>query len=113
MPLNTVWSDVSTLPNVFTFLHQTDLGNRNLNLDGIAGEWRFEIAPRKGRLYVNLGTKTQNDTPIIVMTLIARGSISEDSLTLDAGLELGHAIVIDAFDCLTSTEAQKVWGVQR
>ncbi len=117
-PQGSVWNELSDLPQLLTFLHQPDFDELNLEPDGIGGEWRFEILPNKGRLYVKLGLtmkkpdKKQNESPCVVMTLTARGPVGGSTPTLDEGLELGHKTITNAFDCLTSADAKKIWGVQ-
>lgn len=114
MPRGTVWNELSDLSQVLTFLRQPNFADLELNPDGIGGEWRFEIGSKKGRLYLRLGTKTkkEDETPCIVMTLIARGPIGDEVSSLHEGLELGHKTITDAFDRLTSNDAQQIWGVQ-
>lgn len=110
IPCGTVWKKVSDLPEVLTFLKQLPLGDLGLNSRNIGGEWQFEIAPQKGTLYLTLGMKQENDIANVVMTLLARGPISEDESSLDKGLELGHKTITEAFDRLTSVIAKKHWG---
>ena len=114
IPRDTVWKELSELPQVLTFLKQPNLSDLELNPDGIGGEWRFEIGAIKGRLYVRLGTKMEKETdrPYVVMTLIARGPVGDGISSLHEGLELGHKTITDAFDRLTSNDAQQIWGVQ-
>ena len=116
LPRGSVWNDLSDLPQALTFLRHPDFSGTSLIPDGLFGEWRFEIPPEKGRLYVKLRMKKpedkEGDLQCVVLTLTARGHIGEVSPTLNEGLALGHATIRESFDRLTSTEAHKYWGVQ-
>lgn len=113
MPQGTVWNDLSDLPDVFSFLNQPPLKESELVPRAIGGEWQFEIAPQKGKLYVKLGmSRVENNTPNLVMTILARGPIRENIPSIDEGFELGHATVLSAFDKLTTPSAQKFWGIE-
>jgi len=51
---------------------------------------------------------------LLVMKLTARGSIREDEgeeSSLEAGLDLGHEVIVQSFKELTSEEAHKQWGL--
>jgi len=112
MPCETVWKQLSDLPEALTFLQKSPLDALNLSPQGIAGEWRFEILPGKGMLYLKLGMDLKDNTSNVVMTLLARGPIGENTSSLDKGLELGHQTITRAFDLLTSTHAQEYWGMK-
>jgi len=111
IPRGTVWDQLSDLPGVLTFLKQPPLSAPNLSLKSVGGEWQFEIAPKKGALYLTVGMKEKNDVANVVMTLLARGPISENTSSLDEGFELGHQTITEAFDRLTSASAQEYWGI--
>ena len=114
IPRGTVWNELTDVPQVLTFLRQPDFDGMNVCSDGIGGEWRFEIRPKRGRLFVRIGTKMkkEDESPCVVMTLMARGPVEAGVTSLDEGLELGHKTITDAFDRLTSTSAHKFWEVQ-
>lgn len=113
LPQGTVWNEMSDLPEVFTFLKLPLMQDLELIPRAIGGEWKFEISPQRGNLYVKLGmSRVENSTPNVVMTIMARGAIQEDGPTLDDGLELGHETVIGAFDKLTTPRAHKIWGFE-
>ena len=47
------------------------------------------------------------------MDLTARGAVtaeSENGMSLDAGLDLGHRTIVLTFAALTSDEAKDFWG---
>jgi len=112
IPCKTVWKQLSDLPEALTFLQKSPLDALDLSPQSIAGEWRFEIPPRKGVLHLKLGMDTKDNTSNVVMTLLARGPIGEDTSSLDEGLELGHQTITRAFALLTSTHAQEYWGIK-
>jgi len=111
LPRGTVWKQLSDLPEVFTFLKQPPLGGLDLSLRSIAGEWQFEIAPQKGALYLKLGMDHRGNASNVVMTLLARGPMSEDTCSLNEGFKLGHQTITEAFDRLTSANAKEYWGI--
>jgi len=84
-------------------------------LENLAGEWHFEIPSRKGRVHINLNFGKRalqpGDPPGLILQTTARGPIGKETgLDLDAGLELGHDMVIQTFMGLTSEEAHRAWG---
>lgn len=109
IPCGSVWDQLSDLPEVFTFLKQPPLGDLELSSKSIGGEWQFEISPQKGALYLKLGMDHRDNIANVVMTLLTRGPIGEDTLSLNDGLELGHKTITEAFDRLTSVKAKKSW----
>jgi uncharacterized protein (TIGR04255 family) len=89
----------------------------SLHFESVAGEWHFEIEPRRGRLHIELqhgriGTPAGDESLIVKMT--ARGPIGEScgTLTVDAGLDLGHDTIVDSFKRLTSDAAQHIWEAE-
>jgi uncharacterized protein (TIGR04255 family) len=116
IPCGTVWNDVSDIPGALTFLQSPNITDVNVNPDALGGEWRFEIRPQKGRLYLRLAMRNKTDGNTtglrLVMTLIARGAVGDGARSLDEGLELGHTAITTVFDRITSTRAQEFWGVQ-
>lgn len=110
IPCGTVWHELSDISGVFTFLQEPPLDGLHLAADGIGGEWRFELVPEKGRLYVKLGMIKKGETLHVVMTLTARGTVGEGTSLVD-GLDFGHQAIVDAFARLTSRQAQETWGV--
>lgn len=109
----TVWKELSDLPNVFTFLRQPVLEGVGISADGLGGEWRYEIEPKKARLYVRIGMTVRKDdeVPCVVLTLASRGPVGNGT-SLNEGLRLGHDTITKAFDSFTTAEAKEIWGVQ-
>ena len=116
IPCGTVWKEVSDIPGALTFLQAPNLTGLDVDPDGLGGEWRFEIKPEQGRLYVKLAMRNKADDNTtglrLVMTLTARGPIGNGTASLGAGLELGHTAITTVFDRITSTRAQEFWGAQ-
>jgi hypothetical protein len=88
-----------------------------LRLEGFGGEWHYEIPPQLGRLHVQAQhgrLATPDVQEVLTLTLTARGpagSGGKQSLDLDAGLNRGHAAVVQAFKALTSKGAHEYWGL--
>jgi len=112
IPRGTAWEQLSDLPEVLTFLKQPPLSDLGLFSRSIGGEWQFEIDSQKGALYLKLGMDHRENNSNVVMTLLARGPIGEDTSSLHEGLELGHKTITDAFERLTSASAKKFWGIK-
>jgi hypothetical protein len=113
IPRGTAWSELPQLQNVFNMLRDPGFADIGLKNDGIGGEWRYEISPKRGRLYIKLGTTTKEEIPCVVMTLIARGAINEAAEnSIDEGLNLGHLMITNAFSRVTTLAAQRSWGLQ-
>lgn len=73
----------------------------------------YEIKPQLGRLHANMrhgfiGSPSEKKD-VVRIELTARGS-ANDSSTLDAGLNLGREIVVNAFHSLTSEKCHSIWG---
>ena len=84
-------------------------------LETIAGEWRFELEPERGRLHISLrhGKRKgegEDESELLVLELTARGPITATpGLDLDNGLNLGHETIVKTFAAITSDEAQGHW----
>jgi uncharacterized protein (TIGR04255 family) len=84
-----------------------------LGLETVSGEWRYEIAPKRGRLYINLalGKTAEKDTTGLLIQWTARGPVVGDTWDeLGQGLDLGHDVLLRKFLDVTSPEAHKAWG---
>jgi hypothetical protein len=84
-------------------------------LEGVGGEWHYEIEPRRGRLHVNVqhGRKAGSGAELLILTLTARGPISSEKgegvADLASGLDLGRAIIVKSFAALCSDKALQYW----
>jgi uncharacterized protein (TIGR04255 family) len=83
-------------------------------LESLSAEWHYEIEPKVGRLHVELSHgKAQpvaEEPELLVLKLTARGPIKkEGAATFDAGIDLGHAMIVKSFSSLTSQAARDYW----
>jgi len=83
-------------------------------LETMSGEWHFEIAPRRGRLHVNLHHgwvgPSQSSPEVLVVVLAARGPVAEEGQAgLDKGLNEGHLAVVETFARVTGSQAHMSW----
>jgi uncharacterized protein (TIGR04255 family) len=86
-----------------------------LGLDNVAGEWHYEITPRRGRLHfaVQQGRAGEGGESALVLQTTARGPIANDAdNALGAGLDLGHEVAVRGFLQITSAEAHKAWEMR-
>ena len=113
MPMGTVWNDCTDWEKLLNGLISSPKELDELGLETIGSEWRYEIKPRKGRLYVSLqhGKRGNGDggRETLVLTLTTRGAIEEPGVSLDAGLSLGHRSILQGFARFTSPEAKAYW----
>lgn len=75
--------------------------------ESAGGAFTFEIPDRRGRLHVEVQHTQHNEpnpTELIVLKLTARGPI-DDNTDLNAGLNLGHETIVQAFTDLTAEKA--------
>lgn len=83
-------------------------------LDGVNGEWHYEMPDRRGRVHVAVGQGTpekQGGEPPLVITTTVRGPIGEaGTADWQTGIELGHAAAGEIFFAVTSAAAQTAWG---
>lgn len=81
-------------------------------LEAIDITWRYEIVPKRGRLHVSIKPRIEPSTgaKLLSMNLTARGPVdASKEWTLENGVETGHAVVVEAFESLTSKQAHKEW----
>jgi uncharacterized protein (TIGR04255 family) len=76
----------------------------------ISADWRFSLANRRGRLYVQVrqARLQQSNEEVIQLTTTARGPVS-DAQSWEQGLDFGHEALRETFLAITSTEAQELW----
>jgi uncharacterized protein (TIGR04255 family) len=94
------------------------LGGRHqdtLRLESVTGDWRYEITPKRGRVYINLGLgkPDEKEMPGILLQWTARGPITGESEgALSQGLDLAHDVLLKKFLDVTSPEAHRAWGLK-
>jgi uncharacterized protein (TIGR04255 family) len=113
IPRGVLWDSPSDSPQVLPGL----LGPgrfTDIRLEGLNGEWHYEIEPRRGRLHVALQlvrVGSPSGPEALQLQSTARGPVrQEPGWDLDAGLKLGHEVLLNTFLQMTSTEAQRAWG---
>jgi uncharacterized protein (TIGR04255 family) len=109
MPKGTVWNDASDWNKVLTFHAVPPMSMNKCRLEDLGGQWSYEIEPRQGRLHMQLrhGWHLKR-VEMLMLNLTARGPFKESDV--DAGLNLGHEIIVKTFTELASPEARKYWG---
>ncbi len=117
MPKGTVWKDPLDWGKLLPGLGGPAISPNGVALESFGGEWHFEIPPQRGRLHVKVHPGKQggpDGDEILRMDLTARGPVSENGggASLDAGLELGHRTIVNAFVDLTSRDAHDYWRLQ-
>lgn len=102
----TDWS--AFLPGLFGTLRAAD----GLVLETRAAEWSYEIAPKRGRLYLaaQLGRTPDGGKPALLLQTTARGPVGRGGVdSLRAGLDLGHDAAFETFERVTSDEVKSRW----
>jgi len=117
LPQGTVWNSPSDWSGLFTPIAQlsTDMGF--VELESFGGERHYIIPPKRGRLHVQLQHGKTAIGPdgkeLIILKLTARGPITvEDQqrvFDVDGPLDLGHDIIREGFERLTSDAARDYW----
>jgi uncharacterized protein (TIGR04255 family) len=88
--------------------------NEAAKIEVASGEWRYELVPRRGRLYinVNLGTASDATEPGLLLQTTARGPISkEEGFDLSRGLDFAHDRIREMFLSIISEQAKTTWGL--
>jgi uncharacterized protein (TIGR04255 family) len=114
LPKSTVWNTVSDWSKVFSFHAIPPTEVNKCRLESVGGNWVYEIEPELGRLHMQLRHgKDPKGTEILIFNLTARGPIKDAEGVdgnVDAGLNLGHEVIVNTFTELTSHEARSYWG---
>jgi uncharacterized protein (TIGR04255 family) len=96
------------LPGLFGPLRAAD----GLVLETRAAEWSYEIAPKRGRLYIaaQVGQSADSQKLALLLHSTARGPVGKGGAdTLRAGLDLGHDAAVGTFLRVTSDEIKARW----
>jgi uncharacterized protein (TIGR04255 family) len=117
IPRGTVWNEPGDWAKLFRSLSLMRSDLTSARLEAFAGEWHYEIPPQLGRLHVQVQhgrQATPTGEPVLRLTLTARGPLSSGDKpygNLDSGLNRGHAVIVQAFQELTSDAAHEYWGL--
>lgn len=112
MPRGTVWAEPKDWVSLFRGLPAAFVASDVTKLEGFGGHWHLEIAPRRGRLHIEVQhrfLKPERKQEILQATLTARGPTKED-LDWKQGLNLGHDVIVTTFEAMTSEKAHEYWG---
>jgi uncharacterized protein (TIGR04255 family) len=109
----TMWDSVRNLNRIFPALGTPSVSNRHTppsDDETISADWRFSLADRRGRLYIQLRqAKLQpSNDEVIQLTTTARGPVNETQ-SWEQGMNFGHDALRETFLSITSTEAQQFW----
>lgn len=89
---------------------------------GFQGRWVWDAPRENGRLYVDAYPASSADDPkteLLMVSLTARGpikpsgqrpGITEVLQVIQAGMDLGHDLIVSTFDTIGSNRAKKHWG---
>jgi uncharacterized protein (TIGR04255 family) len=109
----TMWDSVRNLNRIFPALGPPPVGAHHAppsDDETMSADWRFSLADRRGRLYVQLRqAKLQpSNEEVIQLTTTARGPVSETQ-SWEQGMDFGHDALRETFLAITSTEAKEFW----
>lgn len=106
-----LWQDVSSWPDVFSGYWSPGTEIVGQELDRLQAEWRLELVPRRGRLYIGIKSARVKATnqDALLLTLTARGPLA-DLAGAEVGLDLGHDAIVRTFDSMTSGRAHAMWA---
>jgi len=110
IPIHTVWERPDDLKRVFPGLYVPYAG-----FETLTAQWSHQLDKAAGRLYVEFQHVKARSTgdESIKLQFTARGPVpNADRAALFGGFELGHAAIVDAFNRMTSDDAQRYWGRQ-
>ena len=109
----TMWDSARDLNRIFPALTVPPVSVRHAPASGdetISADWRFSLANRRGRLYVQLrqARLQPSNEEVIQLTTTARGAVSETQ-SWEQGLNFGHEALRETFLAITSPEAKEFW----
>jgi uncharacterized protein (TIGR04255 family) len=109
----TMWDSVRNLNRIFPALGTPPVSTRHAppsDDETMSADWRFSLADRRGRLYVQLRqAKLQpSNVEVIQLTSTARGPVS-GTQSWEQGMNFGHEALRETFLAITSTEAKEFW----
>lgn len=108
----TVWREPQDWLRLFVGLPGPWVAPAEVRPESVGAAWHFEIAPRRGRLHIDLKharLSASSADEILRLTLTARGPVGHGGLSLSEGLDLGRRIIVQAFASITSSEAHRIW----
>jgi len=114
IPAGELWRSPSDWSNILKLFGRIDSTESGLELENVAGVWRFVLPDQRGRFYLHIdrGRRSEPDGPeLMILRLTARGPILEKGMVqeLTAGLDLGHHAIVTNFVRLTTKAAHQHW----
>ena len=125
IPKGELWQEPADWPGVFPGLWGGNFATvQDGFLRGFHGQWVWELADPPARLYVEPKPGRTSEEPpqdLFLLSLTARGPIAEEGAEatfdgpsvaslIEAGVEVGHKLIVETFDAIASDAAKKAWG---
>jgi len=114
IPLGSLWRTPAEIAQIFPALIKSPEPYGGTVFESLAAEWRSEIVPQRGRLFINLQiqkVQSAEEQPVDVLaaTLTARGPVDQNQ-DWSAGIALGHTAIVNSFVDTSSKVAKSTWG---
>lgn len=123
IPQGDLWRSPGDWPSIFPGLWGGEFAStQGLALCGLRGQWVWDFAPQKARLYVEPSPARSVDDPpsdLLMLNLTARGPIElndDDARNtgggkgIEDGMNLGHDLIVFTFDAIASNRAKEYWN---
>ena len=114
IPRGDLWESPSDWNRVLPTLFPRGPSSEYVSFESCSGEWHHVIQPKRGRLHVAVqhGKPRVGNDEVLILQLTARGPVDTEKSgwDLEAGLRLGHEVIVRTFFQLMSLEAQDYWG---
>lgn len=104
IPKGGVWQTPEDIPRLLDGLLAPQIGGDWGTFESVAGSSTFVIADNLGRLHIEFQHTRPETEERIVLKLTARGPIDERT-DMNAGLNLGHQTIVQAFADITAEYA--------
>lgn len=109
----TMWDSARNLNRIFPALVVPPVSVRHAPAsddETMSADWRFSLADRRGRLYVQLRQARLQATneELVQLQTIARGPVN-GTQSWEQGMNFGHEALRETFLAITSPEAQEAW----
>jgi uncharacterized protein (TIGR04255 family) len=114
IPKGELWDSPSDWVEIFPGLFgRTDPREIDLVCESSSGMLKFEIPPKRGRLYVvGQHAKIDSGQEVLQVDLTARGPVidGDEAWNLANGMTAGHAALVRTFRRIASPRARSYWG---
>lgn len=120
IPRGNLWEQPCDWPKVFPGLWGGDFAAiEGVELCGFQGQWVWEMAQPPARLYVEPKPGRSAEEPsqdVLFLSLTARGHANPSGASaannidgIEAGVKIGHDLIVGTFDRIASDIAKKEW----